>query len=97
MSGSTRTYYVYIMANMHRTLYIGMTNDLSRRIYQHKRKELPGFTARYGLTKLVYYEQTDDVWSALEREKHLKGWTRGRKVELIESVNPEWRDLSEEF
>jgi putative endonuclease len=84
------------MANLHRTIYIGVTNDLLRRVDQHKKKLLPGFTARYGLTKLVYYEETDDVRSALEREKHLKGWTRRRKVALIELVNPEWQDLTEQ-
>jgi putative endonuclease len=71
-----------------------MTNYLLRRVDQHKKRLLPGFTAKYGLTDLVYYEQTDNVWTALEREKQLKGWTRKRKVELIRSVNPEWRDLS---
>jgi putative endonuclease len=85
-----KTYYVYIMANDNRTIYIGITNDLLRRVDQHKKKLPPGFTAKYGLTYLVYYEETDNVWSALEREKQLKGWTRKRKVELIQSVNPEW-------
>ena len=82
-----KTYYVYIMASkMHGTLYIGVTNDL-----------IDGFTKKYGVHILVYYERTDDVYSAIQREKNMKKWERKWKIELIESVNPEWRDLSEEF
>jgi putative endonuclease len=89
-----RTFYVYILANASRTLYIGMTNDLERRMFEHKTKRVPGFTARYGIDQLVYYEQCDGPWAAIEREKALKGWLRGRKVMLIESSNPAWDDLS---
>ncbi len=90
-------YYVYIMTNRSRTLYIGMTNNLRRRVYEHQHKLVPGFTQRYNITRLVFYEMTPDVRSAIEREKQLKGWLRAKKVALIESVNPEWRDLSTDW
>jgi putative endonuclease len=77
------------------TLYTGVTNDLERRVYEHKHGLVNGFTKRYKVTRLVYYEATDDVRSAIEREKQLKGWLRQRKVALIESVNPGWRDLGD--
>jgi putative endonuclease len=89
-----REYYVYIMTNQSRTLYIGVTNDLKRRVYEHKHKLVSGFTQKYNLTLLAYYESTPDVRSAIEREKQLKGWLRAKKIALIESANPEWRDLS---
>jgi putative endonuclease len=89
-----RSYYVYIMSNAARTLYIGVTNDLERRVHQHKQRLVPGFTATYRVTYLVHYEETSGVYQAIEREKQLKGWTRAKKVALIESSNPEWRDLS---
>ncbi|MHB8104506.1 MAG: GIY-YIG nuclease family protein [Dehalococcoidales bacterium] len=91
---TTRQYYVYIMTNYARTLYTGVTNDLERRVYEHKMKLVPGFTSRYGLTILVYYELGDDISAAIIREKQIKGWLRRKKVALIESMNPEWRDLS---
>ena len=87
-------YYVYIMASRARTLYIGVTNDLERRVLEHKQGRNQGFTARYNVTKLVYYDSTTDVTSAIAREKELKGWRRSKKVELVESVNPEWKDLA---
>ena len=93
-SSMTRQYYVYIMANESRTLYTGVTNNLVRRVWEHKQKLVPGFTARYALTTLVYYEETNDVWAAIEREKQIKGWVRAKKVALIRSSNPEWEDLS---
>jgi putative endonuclease len=89
-------YYVYIMANRARTLYVGVTNHLARRVRQHKSGLIPGFTSKYGLKRLVYFEVTSDVLAALEREKEIKGWLRAKKVALIESVNPQWNDLSEE-
>jgi putative endonuclease len=92
-----RSYYIYILAHRAGTLYIGVTNDLERRVAEHKAKLTPGFTARYNTTRLVYYEDTDDVWSALEREKQLKGWRRSKKVELIQSMNPHWIDLARDF
>jgi len=92
-----KQYYVYIMTNRSRTLYIGVTNDLERRVYEHKQKLIPGFTERYNITQLVYYEVTSDIHSALAREKQIKGWLRAKKIALIESVNAEWRDLSVEW
>ncbi len=89
-------YYVYILTNKNnRVMYIGVTNDLARRLYEHKQEMVEGFTKRYHVHKLVYYEQTMDVRSAIAREKQLKGWLRARKNELVETMNPEWRDLSE--
>ena len=78
-------------------MYIGVTNDLERRIYEHKNKIIEGFTKKYNVNKLVYYEQTTDVEAAIEREKQLKGWKREKKNNLVETINPEWRDLSEDF
>ncbi len=89
-----RYYYVYIMANIARTLYIGVTNDLERRVYEHRHKVTPGFTSRYNLTQLVYYEEFGDVREAIAREKQLKGWLRAKKVTLIETMNSEWEDPS---
>jgi putative endonuclease len=92
-----RQYYVYIMTNATRTLYIGVTNDLVRRVYEHKQKLADGFTKKYNITMLMYYEETTDVESAIAREKQLKGWRRSRKIELIEGFNPQWKDLSLEW
>jgi len=89
-----KQYYVYIMTNKSRTLYTGVTNDLERRVYEHKQKLVPGFTSKYNITRLVYFETTEDIRAAIEREKQIKGWLRSKKVALIESENPEWRDLS---
>jgi len=89
-----KQYYVYIMTNRSRTLYTGVTSDLERRVYEHKRKLVPGFTAKYRIKQLVYFEVTQDVHAAIAREKQIKGWLRAKKVALIESVNPEWNDLS---
>ena len=91
----SKHYYVYIMTSPSGTLYTGMTNDLKRRVYQHKHKLIPGFTAKYDVTRLVYYEETNDVKSAISREKQIKGWLRRKKIALIESQNPKWQDLSE--
>ena len=92
-----KQYFVYIMASASGTLYTGVTGDLERRVAEHKQKLIPGFTARYNITRLVYYESTPDVRSAIAREKQIKGWLRAKKVALIESVNPQWRDLSEDW
>ena len=88
-------YYVYILANTTGTVvYIGVTKDLIRRVYEHKHNLAPdGFTAKYDVHKLVYYESTSDVHAAIEREKQLKGWNRKRKNKLVESMNPRWEDL----
>jgi putative endonuclease len=92
-----REYYVYIMTNGARTLYIGVTNDLMRRVYEHKQKLTDGFAKKYNITMLIYYETTDDVRSAIAREKQLEGWRRSRKMDLISSFNPQWKDLSLEW
>ena len=92
-----KRYYVYIMTNHSRTLSTGVTNDLERRVREHRDKLLPGFTARYNVSRLVYYEETSDVRSAIERERKMKGWTRARKLELIEAHNPGWVDLGEQL
>jgi putative endonuclease len=90
-------YYFYIMANRAKTLYSGVTNNLPRRVYEHKHMLVEGFTRRYPIDRLVYYEVTNDVEAAIWREKQVKGWVRRRKIALIESVNPGWRDLSNDF
>jgi len=90
-------HYVYIMASISRVLYVGVTNDLHRRVWEHKEKRVGGFTKRYNVTRLVYYEETNDARVAIEREKQIKGWLRAKKVALIEAVNPGWSDLSEEW
>ncbi len=90
-----RQYFVYIMANKGGVLYVGVTNNLETRIYQHKHKRLGGFTKRYNITMLVYFEATTDVLTAIAREKQIKGWRRSKKIALIESMNTDWRDLSE--
>ncbi|HEY4708262.1 MAG TPA: GIY-YIG nuclease family protein [Thermodesulfobacteriota bacterium] len=87
-------YYVYIMTNRSKTLYTGVTNNLERRVFEHKNKQLQGFTSKYKIDRLVYYEETSDILSAIEREKQIKGWLRAKKVELVESMNPGWLDLS---
>jgi len=92
-----KQYYVYIMTNKSRTLYTGVTNNLQRRVFEHKNKLINGFTKKYNITKLIYYEVTNEVTSAIAREKQIKGWLRKKKITLIESMNPEWKDLSEEW
>ena len=88
-------YFVYILASKSRKLYVGMTNDLERRVYEHKQKVADGFTAKYRIDRLVHFEETSDVLAAIEREKHMKGLLRAKKIALIESTNPTWEDLSE--
>lgn len=91
------TYYVYIMTNKgHNVLYIGVTNDLIRRVAEHKSGEIEGFTKKYRVRELAYCESYSDVKDAIHREKQLKRWSHAKKVSLIEGLNPEWRDLSEE-
>ena len=90
-------YYVYIMASHQGTLYIGTTNDLHRRDYEHRHKSVPGFTQKYNVSQLVYYEETADVTSAIAREKQIKGWRRSRKGALVAASNLFWADLSEEW
>jgi putative endonuclease len=85
------------MTNRSKTLYTGVTNDLIRRVCEHKNKIIDGFTKKYNITKLVFYEETKDIRAAIEREKQIKGWLRSKKIALIESVNPKWEDLSKEW
>jgi putative endonuclease len=89
-----KTYYVYIMTSRKNgTLYIGVTNDIARRAYEHREGLLPGFTKRYAVKLLVHIEPFDDIRSAIQREKNLKKWPRAWKIALIEETNPDWRDL----
>ena len=89
-----KTFCVYIVTNgRNGALYIGVTSDLPGRVWQHKQKEVAGFTAKYGVDKLVYYESCESAESAIRREKQLKKWNRAWKLQLIESTNPDWRDL----
>jgi len=90
-------YYVYIMTNKSKTLYIGITSDLYRRVFEHKQKFVNGFTKKYNINKLVYYEITNDVNAAIAREKQIKIWRREKKIKLIEDFNLEWRDLNVEL
>ena len=93
-----RQYCVYIATNKsNRVLYTGVTNDLRRRIYEHKHKLVKGFTSRYNIMKLVYYDMTEDVHEAIKREKQIKAGSRKKKVDLIEGMNPEWRDLAQDL
>jgi putative endonuclease len=93
-----KNYYVYIMASKKNgTLYVGVTNDLARRVYEHKNGLVDGFSNRYGVKTLVYYETTDSIEAAIQREKQIKKWNRLWKLELIEGFNPDWRDLSESW
>ena len=87
-------YYVYIMTNSSKTLYIGVTSNLEKRVFEHKNKLINGFTNKYNITKLVHFEITEDVNSAIAREKQIKGWLRKKKIALIEKCNPNWKDLS---
>ena len=89
-----QTYYVYIVSTLSRTLYPGVTNDLQRRIFEHNERRPGSFTARYNVNRLVYYEELRNINEAITREKELKRLTRRRKIELIDSINPDWRDLS---
>jgi putative endonuclease len=92
-----RTYYVYIMTNRSRTLYTGVTNNLERRVYEHKHKLIPGFTAAYRIDRLVHYESTGDIRAAIRREKEIKGWSRTKKIALVNTNNPDWADLSADW
>jgi putative endonuclease len=91
-----RTYHVYVMSSLSRTLYTGVTNDLERRVFEHKQGQPGSFTARYKVNRLAYFEEFGDVSEAIAREKEIKGMTRRQKIRLIESINPNWADLSRE-
>lgn len=89
-------FFVYLLTNHNnKVMYVGMTNDLNRRIYEHKTKQVSGFTEKYNLSKLVYFEETSDVRAAIAREKEIKKWRREKKNLLVVTANPEWKDLSE--
>ncbi len=93
-----RTYWVYLLASKpNGTLYLGVTNNLSRRVHEHRMKRTPGFTQRYDVTMLVWYESYTDVLEAIAREKDIKKWRRAWKINLIRAMNPDWRDLYEEL
>jgi putative endonuclease len=92
-----KQYFVYIMSNKARRLYVGITSKLYKRVFQHKNKLLPGFTSRYNFDMLVYYEEFSQVVSAITREKEIKGWRREKKLKLILAENPDWADLSLEW
>ena len=89
-----KVYYVYILASQTRCLYIGMTSNIEHRIFQHKTHAFEGFTSKYNVTSLVYFEQHGDVMTAIRRETEMKAWRREEKIKLIESTNPKWKDLS---
>ena len=91
------TYHVYILAGRSGVLYTGVTGDLARRVIQHRERKVAGFAAKYNVTRPVYYELFGSPAAAIAREKQIKGWVRAKKVALIESKNPHWRDLSESF
>ena len=92
-----RQFWVYILTSRSGVLYVGVTNDLERRMWEHKNKRVPGFTARYNVDRLVFLESFPDAVQAIEAEKRIKGWKREKKVALVESQNPQWKDLSAEW
>ena len=89
-----KLYYVYILTSQHRVLYIRVTSNIERRVFQHKTHAFAGFTANYNVTNLVYFERHESVMTAIRREKEMKAWRREEKINLIESANPKWKDLS---
>ena len=97
MTGTNRSYYVYIMASRTKRLYIGVTNSVERRAWEHKAGMLAGFTKRYNITSLVYYEEYAHIQDAIAREKQLKAWRREKKTTLIDEHNPEWDDLADHW
>ena len=92
-----KTLYVYIMASRSGTLYVGVTSDIKRRVYEHRQHLIPGFTDKYNVDRLLYVERIGDPVSAINREKQIKRWRREKKVMLIDSLNPEWNDLSQDW
>ncbi len=94
---SDKQYFVYIMASPSRTLYTGVTNNLQRRVFEHKNKLIEGFSKKYNVALLVHHETFGEITDAIAREKQIKGWVRRKKIALIEASNPNWQDLSEEW
>ncbi len=92
-----KTFYVYIMGSKSETLYVGLTSDIKKRVYEHKNHLIPGFTDKYNIDRLLYIETMSEPTSAINREKQFKAWRREKKVELIDSLNPEWNDLSQDW
>jgi putative endonuclease len=92
-----RQYYVYMLASRTRRLYVGMTNDLERRVWQHQTRANDGFTSQYNIERLVWHESTSQVLDAIAREKQVKSWRREKKIELIEADNPSWADLARDW
>ncbi len=92
-----KQYYVYILASKSCVLYVGVTNDLQRRIFEHREKRVPGFTKKYNIARLVYFEVYENIRDAIAREKQIKRWRREKKIVLIQATNPTWRDLSEDW
>ena len=90
-------YYIYIMTNKSGTLYVGVTNDLKKRVFQHKQKLIEGFTKKYNINRLLYFETFGDIYSAITREKTIKGWLRKKKIDLVKSTNPAFADISEDW
>ncbi len=91
----TRRYYVYLLTNWNsKVMYVGVTNNLERRLYEHKNKLVKGFTEKYNVNKLVYFEETQDITAAIDREKEIKKWRREKKNQLVNRMNPNWKDLS---
>lgn len=92
-----RQFHVYILASRSRVLYVGVTGDLVRRLFEHRTHAVPGFTARYRIDRLMHFEETTDAHAAISREKQIKGWRRSKKVALIEQANPQWQDLAQDW
>ena len=92
-----RSYYIYIMSSPRGVLYTGVTNNIWNRVMSHKHSKQPGFTQKYNVTRLVYYEETKYIDIALAREKEIKGWRRSKKIKLVESINPRWKNLAEDW
>lgn len=97
LGAMSKTFHVYMLAGKSGVLYTGVTSDLVRRVWEHKQKCIPGFTQRYNLTRLVWFECGTSARGAIAREKEIKGWRRSKKISLIQATNPEWRDLSEDL
>jgi len=97
MAGERKSYCVYIMGSLSGTLYIGMTSNLHKRVFEHKSHRIEGFTDKYGVERMLYWESFDELSKAINREKQLKGWRRSKKVALIESLNPHWVDFAREW